>query len=84
MGLGLRNEPRNAKVVTPHDTNPILGNALPVRRLYVGGTGTMTVRLFGDSADVLLSAIPVGKEFEGLFTHVRATGTSATLIVAFY
>ncbi len=68
---------RNAVVVTPHDTN-----ANPAKRIYVGGTGAITCRPRGNSADVLVSGIPAGTVLPIEVSHIRATGTTATLIVA--
>ena len=66
----------HATVVTPHDTDEQY-----YRALYIGGTGNLTVRLLGDSADTLISAVPVGSILPIATKLVLATGTTATLIV---
>lgn len=70
---------RNGVAVTPHATNPINP---PPTAIWVGGAGNITGRLYGDSADVLISGIPAGTLLKMRFTHIRATGTTATLITA--
>lgn len=64
--------------VTPHDTNSIA----QTRGLYVGATGNLTVTM-ADGADTLYSNVPVGI-FPICVTKVKATGTTATNIVALY
>lgn len=65
----------SAAVITPHDTNPNVFNAI-----YVGGTGNITlIDLAGNS--VLISAIPAGTILPIACTLVMATGTTATLLV---
>jgi hypothetical protein len=64
--------------VTPND-----GTFIPVSRaLYIGGTGDLTVRM-ADDQTVLFTAVPVGI-FPIQVDQVRATGTTATNIVALY
>ncbi|MES2904540.1 MAG: hypothetical protein V4696_10180 [Pseudomonadota bacterium] len=70
---------RNAVAITPHDTTPL---ATPCRAIYVGGAGNITLRPRGSSADVVLTAVPAGTIFPIEATHVRATGTAATALVA--
>jgi len=65
----------SAAVVTPHDTNPNVFNAL-----YVGGTGNITlIDRAGNS--VLISAIPAGTILPIACSKVMSMGTTATLIV---
>lgn len=66
-----------AFVVTPHDTNYIEETT----RIYIGGTGTLTVTM-KDGQDCLFSALPVGTILPIRAIRVKATGTTATLIVA--
>lgn len=68
---------RNALAVTTHDTNP--NQALAI---YVGGAGNITCRPRGNTADVLFTAVPVGSILYVEVTHIRATGTTATALVA--
>ncbi len=68
---------RNAVAITPHDTN-----AMSARAIYVGGAGNITLRARGSSADVVMTAVPVGTILPIEVTHVRSTGTTATALVA--
>ena len=64
-------------VLTPSDTAQVGG---PFRRLYVGGTGHVTlVGLDGNA--VLFSSVPAGTQLDVGFVRVNATGTTATLMV---
>lgn len=69
---------KNAVAVTPHDTNAIAS----CRALYVGGAGNVTLRTNDDDADVLFTAVPAGSILPVRVRYVRATGTTATAIVA--
>lgn len=71
---------RTAAVVAPSD-----GADLPFvcEQIYVGGTGNITYTPADGGADVLISAIPVGTQLPIKATRIKATGTTATLIVAF-
>jgi len=71
---------RSAAAVTPHASTPITDG--PVRSLFVGVAGDVTCRLDGDSADVLFKNVPSGTFLPVRATHVRATGTTATNILA--
>lgn len=68
----------HAWVVTPHNTTPL---EQVTSRIYIGGTGTLTVTM-ASGVDVLFSALPVGTILPIRCTHVKSTGTTATLIVA--
>ena len=72
--------------VTPHDTNVIVppsGDVTrPTRALYIGGAGTVTM-LMGDSNTVQITAI-AGALLPVAIKRVNATGTAATLMVAFF
>lgn len=72
---------RNASAVTPHDTNAL---ANVTKGLYVGVTGNITCRLVDDSADVVFTAVPAGAVLPIRVAYVRATGTTASNIVALY
>lgn len=67
--------------VVPHDVNP-LGDV--PKALYVGGAGTVVARGSGGGGDVVFRGLAAGTvlPFRALF--VRATGTTATDIVALY
>lgn len=70
-----------AVVITPADGADL---ANPTRAIYVGGTGTLTVTMADTGTDVLFSAIPVGTILPIRAKRVKATGTTATLLVALY
>lgn len=71
---------RNAVAVTPHDTNSIT----TARALYVGVGGDITLRTRDDGVDVLFKAVPSGVILPVVTKYVRATGTTATNILALY
>lgn len=70
---------RNAKTVTTSDTVAL--SPVP-DRIYVGGAGDITCRLMGDNADVVFKAVPVGTMLPIRPQFIRATGTTATLMLA--
>lgn len=60
--------------ITPHATNPI---AVGCRAIRVGATGgEIAVRMSGKEEDITLQ-VAAYETIVGLFTHVRATGTTA-------
>jgi hypothetical protein len=69
----------NPYAITPHDTDP-----LPVvpKAIYVGTGGDVTLRGIGAEADVTFRNLPSGYYFCVRASHVRATGTTATDLVA--
>lgn len=70
-----------AVAIAPHDVDPLA--AVP-KALFVGTGGTLTARGAGGGADVAFKRIADGTvlPFRALF--VRATGTTASDIVALY
>lgn len=66
-----------AETVTPSDVTNL---AYPARSLYIGGTGALSVEMYGGGTQVF-AAVPVGI-FPIQVTRVNATGTGATNIVA--
>lgn len=66
--------------VTPHASNEI-GTVVP-SAIYVGGAGNITCRLIGDTADVVFNGVPAGTVLPISPQYIRATGTTATGIVA--
>ncbi len=70
---------RNARAVTPHDTNVITGGVC--RSLYIGGAGAVAVRT-ADGDSVTFAAVPVGTVLPIQCDIVKSTGTTATNIVA--
>lgn len=71
--------PDGGKAITPSDANTF---AQPVA-VYVGGAGTITVTPANLQADVIL-AMPAGSIVPFRVVAVKATGTTATLLVAVY
>jgi hypothetical protein len=69
---------RYIEAVTPHDTNAL---AATCDALWVGGAGTITVLTEGGSEETT-SGVAAGTLLPVRATHVRLTGTSATLIQA--
>lgn len=70
-----------AAAVTPHDGNAL--SDIP-KALYIGAGGTLVARGVRDSADVTFTNLPDGTVLPFRASHVRATGTTATDIVALY
>jgi hypothetical protein len=68
-----------AVAVTPSDANDL---AITSRAIYVGGAGDLTVVMCGDGSTVTFSAVPVGSVLPIRVTRVKATGTTATLILS--
>jgi hypothetical protein len=69
---------RNAVTIVPHATNAV--SPIP-DQVYVGGAGDITCRLMGDNADVVFKAVPVGTLLPIRAQYIRATGTTATLMI---
>lgn len=69
----------NAFSVTTHDTEALL--AIP-KYLYVGTGGTVIVRSINAAADVTFVNVPDGGYLYVRAEFVRATGTTASDIVA--
>ena len=68
---------RGGSAVTPSNTT-----LLPLGiGLYVGGTGDVAVTC-EDGSQFTFSGVAAGTPIPGRFTQVRATGTTATLIIA--
>jgi hypothetical protein len=67
-------------VITPNDGADIAQNS---KAVYIGGAGNLNVDLVGGQT-VLFSGIPAGTWLPIRVKRVRATSTTATLIVALY
>ena len=65
--------------VLPHDTNEI---AIVPKALYVGTGGQLTLRGIGGSTDVVFKNVANGQILDVRAQFVRATGTTASDIVA--
>ena len=70
----------NAEAITPSD-----GANLPhvTTRIWIGGAGTLKVDM-ERSGTVTLSGVPAGTILDIAAKKVYATGTSATLLIAFF
>lgn len=66
-------------MVTPHDSTAL--PAVP-KALYVGTGGTIVLRGMAGSSDVTFRNVANGQIIDVRASHVRATGTTATDIVA--
>ena len=78
--LGTSSAPLGAGFsITPHDSNEL---ASVPRAVYVGGQGTLVIVLDGDTAAVTLVAVPAGTLLPIRARVVKATGTTATNLVA--
>lgn len=69
-----------AVAVTLHDTNEI---RVP-RAIFVGGAGNITLRTRGSDTDVVFKGVAAGSLLPVRPKLVKATGTTATDIVALY
>lgn len=72
---------RNVTLITPDDSNDLANVA---KALWVGGAGAISLIAVDDSAAVLISGIAAGTVVPIRAKRVRATGTTATLIVNLY
>lgn len=71
---------RDATAITPSDTVALA--PIPMRVL-VGGAGNIVGRAMSSSADVTF-AVVAGQELRVRLQFIRATGTTATGLVALY
>ena len=74
--------PVRAATVTPDDANDLPGGL--TLALWVGGLGNISVILADDSAPVTLTGVPTGTMLNLRARRVRATNTTATLIIALF
>lgn len=75
----------DAIAVTPSDTlslSDASGNSVQAR-IYVGGAGNVAVVTSLGTA-VTFTAVPAGSYIDVLVSQVKATGTTATSMVAIY
>lgn len=68
----------HAFAVTPHDTNAL---AYPTTGLYIGTGGNVTVTM-KSGVDVTFASVPTGMLLPIEVSHVKATLTTATSIIA--
>lgn len=68
-----------AAAITPSDTVDLPSQA---KAIYVGGAGDVLATIGG--TDVTFKAVPVGTVLHITATRVKATGTTATNLVALY
>ena len=72
---------RRALAVAPHDTNALTD--IP-KALYVGTAGNITMRGVDSSTDQVWKNVPAGALLPFRAQYLRATGTTATDILALY
>lgn len=82
VSAGVSGPVRRAVAVTPSDGADLAGGAPTF--LYVGGGGDLTVILYKDSAEVLFKNVAAGTLLPVAAKRVKATGTTATYILACY
>jgi hypothetical protein len=75
-----RLQPRNAVAIVPADGADLAHTAIAI---YVGVSGDIVVDTLGGQANVTFKSVPVGI-LPGQFKRVRATGTTATNLLALY
>ena len=74
----------NAVAITPHDSNDLVAQP---RAVYVGGAGNLSVEMLDGSnaaANVTFTAVPAGTVLPIRPTKIRATDTTASLIVGMW
>lgn len=71
---------RSGAPITPSDTVGID----TTRAIYVGVAGDISIRLIDDATPVLFKAVPAGSVLPVRTSLVRATGTTATNLIALY
>lgn len=77
----LFNSARRAAAVTPNDSTDI-PQGIPSIGVYIGGAGTMSADIGG--VTVAFSGLLAGTVLPIAPSRIRATGTTATGIVALY
>ena len=70
-----------AAAVTKSDSTVL--NPVP-RALYIGSGGDVVVTMAADGTDVTFSNVPTGTKLPVRVSKVKATGTTASSIVALY
>lgn len=78
---GLDSPALGAFPVTPNDSTDL---ATTARALYVGGAGNVSIDDLSGRTAVVFTAVPAGMILPVRAKRVRATGTTATNIVALY
>lgn len=80
--FGPHTTPVGGAAVTPSDSTPVR-SGLPCRAFMVTVAGAVSL-ITEDGSTVALPACQPGEVYQMMFTHVRATGTVATGIVALW
>ena len=70
----------NAQAVTTSDSTIYSG----IRAVYVGGAGDIALKFPGNNTAVVFVGVPAGSFLSLKPTHIMATGTTATSIVAIF
>lgn len=71
----------NGAAIVTSDSVPL---TQPTRMIYVGGAGDVTVILVGDTVAITFKAVPVGTWLNVRAATVKATGTTATNLLALW
>ncbi len=71
----------SAGTITPNDATDLSAYC---KRIYVGGTGSVTLIGVDDTVSVTFAAVPAGSILPVGARRVLATGTTATKLVALY
>jgi hypothetical protein len=71
-------QPRHAVAIMPSDTVDLPNITSSI---YVGVSGDITLDTLGGETSILFKSVPVG-DLVGEFKRVRATGTTATNLLA--
>jgi hypothetical protein len=79
--LGLTQAAYDAAAVTPSDT---LDLTTVTRWLYIGGAGNLAVVMFGTGTNLTLTGLLAGTLLPMRVSRVKATGTTATNILALW
>lgn len=80
-GSGLDSPALHAAAVTPNDSTDLTTTA---RGLYIGGAGNVTLDTAGGETTVAFVGLTAGSVLPVRVARVRATGTTATNIVAIW
>lgn len=78
---GLTSPAENAAAVTPNDSTDL---TTATRGLYIGGAGDVVVDMVGGETSVPFTGLIAGNVYPLRVIRVRATGTTATDIVALW
>ena len=70
---------RDAVLITPHNTNPVVAPAGKVRGIRVGGAGSLVVTTEGGT-DITFASVAAGETIPLIVTHVKTASTATEII----